>query len=263
MLGRGEYGVTSQFEERGSGTPRFNRERSDVEILKFRNLLILPKDREVGLFLTERAHNRGVYSLFTGGLYKAFKKRFPEYLIEVSNLSPEAAVSRVLSEGKVKKIRLVRNSVPRDIADRYELSQHEEMLGTLETVISAPRRKSLTKKTIEKVVSGDTDVSSLLEWQGVSYQDLRVEVRVGRSTRTVSVASGKTPVVTFDIDEELLDDEGDLTDNVFYQEASKVALDLAEDIGLTRSSVAEQQFTWPSDWNDYRLEVPPSEDAEP
>jgi hypothetical protein len=121
----------------------------------------------------------------------------------------------------------------------------------------------LTKKTIEKVVSGDTDVSSLLEWQGVSYQDLRVEVRVGRSTRTVSVASGKTPVVTFDIDEELLDDEGDLTDNVFYQEASKVALDLAEDIGLTRSSVAEQQFTWPSDWNDYRLEVPPSEDAEP
>lgn len=262
-LGFGEYGVKSIFEERGSGVPRFNREQTDVEILRYRNLLILPKGREVGLFLTERVHNRGVYSMFSIGLRRAFRKRYPDYVLEVNNLSPEAAVSRVLDNGEVKKIRLVRNSVPRDIADRYELSQHETELGTMETVISSPRRSSLGKKVIEKVVRGEADVSRLLEWQGVDYSDLRVEVRVGRTTRTVSVASGKTPVVTFEIDEELLDDEGSLSDQAFYREANKVALDLAEDISLTRPSVAEQQFAWPENWNDYRLEVPPSEDAEP
>lgn len=262
-LGLGVYGVTSQFEERGSGTPRFNRERTDVEILNYRNLLILPKGREVGIFLTERSHNRGVYSLFSIGLRRAFRKKFPEYVLEVNNLSPEAAISRVLDSGQIKKIRLVRNSVPRDIADRYELSNHETHFGTMETVLTAPRRGSLGKKMIEKVVSGDTDVSRLLEWQGVDYSDLRVEVRVGNTMRTVSVASGKTPVVTFDIDEDLVDGDGNLADELFYQEAKKVALDLAEDISLTRQSVAEQQFTWPDAWNDYRLEVPPSEDAEP
>ncbi|MFF9351642.1 hypothetical protein [Streptomyces sp. NPDC014734] len=262
-LGLGEYGVTSVFEERGSGAPRFNREQTDVEVLHYRNLLILPKEREVGLFLTERVHNRGVFSMFSSGLRRAFRKRFPEYVLDINNLSPEAAVSRVLNSGHVKKIRLVRNSVPSDIADRYELSQHETDLGTMETVISSPRRSSLGKKVIERVVRGEADVSRLLEWQGVDYSDLRVEVRVGRTTRTVSVASGKTPVVTFEIDEGLLDDEGSLSDEVFYQEAIKVALDLAEDISLTRPSVAEQQFTWPENWNDYRLEVPPSEDAEP
>ncbi|WP_188271389.1 MULTISPECIES: hypothetical protein [unclassified Streptomyces] len=262
-LGLGEYGVTSKFEERGSGTPRFNREQSDVEFLLYRNLLVLPKEREVGLFLTERIHNRGVFSMFSTGLRRAFRKRFGEYVIEVSNLSPEAAVSRVLDSGQVKKIRLVRNSVPRDIADRYELNQHETELGTMETVISSPRRGSLGKRVIEKVVRGQQDVSSLLEWQGVDYSDLRVEVRVGRTIRTVSVASGKTPVVTFEINEDLLDDDGVLSDSAFYQEAMKVALDLAEDISLTRQSVAEQQFTWPDSWNEYRLEVPPSEDAEP
>lgn len=262
-LGLGEYGVESIFEERGSGAPRFNREQTDVEILRYRNLLILPKEREVGLLLTERIHNRGVYSMFSTGLRRAFRKRFPEYVLDVNNLSPEAAVSRVLDGGQVKKIRLVRNSVPRDIADRYELGQHETELGTMETVISSPRRSSLSKKLIEKVVHGEADVSRLLEWQGVEYNDLRVEVRTGRTTRTVSVASGRTPVVTFEVDDELLDADGVLSDEAFYQEAIKVALDLAEDISLTRSSVAEQQFTWPEDWNDYRLEVPPSEDAEP
>ncbi|MFF4336241.1 hypothetical protein [[Kitasatospora] papulosa] len=262
-LGLGEYGVKSVFEERGSGAPRFNREQSDVEILRYRNLLIIPKEREVGLLLTERVHNRGVFSMFVTGLRRAFRKRFPEYVLDVNNLSPEAAVSRVLNSGQVKKIRLVRNSVPRDIADRYELGQHETELGTMETVISSPRRGSLSKKLIEKVVHGETQVSRLLEWQGVEYSDLRVEVRSGRTTRTVSVASGRTPVVTFDIEEDLLDAEGALSDEVFYQEAIKVALDLSEDISLTRSSVAEQQFTWPENWNDYRLEVPPSEDAEP
>ncbi|WP_432252248.1 hypothetical protein [Streptomyces sp. HNM1019] len=262
-LGLGEYGVTSQFEERGSGNVRFNREQSDVEILTFRNLLVLPKGREVGLFLTERTHNRGVYSLFTTGLRRAFRKRFPEYVLDVNNLTPEAAVSRILDSGEVKKIRLVRNSVPRDIADQYELANHETELGTMETVISAPRRGKLSKKRIEKIVRGEADVSSLLEWQKVDYNDLRVEVRVGRSTRTLSVASGKTPVVTFEIDGELIDNDGNLSDEAFYREAMKVALDLCEDISLTRQSVAEQQFTWPENWNAYRLEVPPSEDVEP
>ncbi|MGV9345785.1 hypothetical protein ACWDSD_13420 [Streptomyces spiralis] len=262
-LARGEYGVTSQFEERGSGNPRFNRERSDVEMLTFRNLIILPKGREVGLLLTERVGNRGVYTAFSTGLQRAFRKRFPEYIVEVNNLTPEAAVSRVLDQGELKKIRLVRNSIPGDIADQYELDHHERELGTFETVITAPRRRFLAKKAITKAINGDTQVSSLLEWQNVNYDDLRVEVQVGRSSRTVSVSSGKTPLVTFDIDQELLDHEGDLSDDVFYQEALKIAVELAEDVSLTRPSVAEQQFAWPSDWNDYRLEVPPSEDAEP
>lgn len=262
-LARGEYGVKSQFEERGSGTLRFNRETSDVEMLKFRSLIILPKGREVGLLLTERVGNRGVYTAFSAGLRRAFRKRFPEYIVEVNNLAPEAALSRVLDQGEIKKIRLVRNSIPGDIADRYELNHHERELGTFETVITAPRRHFLAKKAIKKVISGDTQVSSLLEWQDANYDDLRVEVQVGRSTRTVSVSSGKTPLVTFDIDQDLLDHEGNLPDDIFYQEALKVAVELAEDVSLTRPSVAEQQFVWPSDWNNYRLEVPPSEDAEP
>ncbi|MGC4999138.1 hypothetical protein [Streptomyces sp. DT195] len=262
-LARGEYGVTSQFEERGSGNPRFNRELSDVEMLRFRSLVILPKGREVGLLLTERVGNRGVYTAFSAGLRRAFRKRFPEYVVEVNNLAPEAALSRVLGQGNIKKIRLVRNSIPGDIADRYELNQHERVLGTFETVITAPRRSFLAKKAIEKVISGDTEVSSLLDWQDANYDDLRVEVQVGRSTRTVSVSSGKTPLVTFDIDQELLDHDGNLSDGIFYQEAQKIAVELAEDMSLTRSSVTEQQFAWPDDWNNYRLEVPPNEDAEP
>ncbi|NYV73454.1 hypothetical protein [Streptomyces sp. UH6] len=262
-LARGEYGVRSQFEERGSGAPRFNRERTDVEMRNFRSLLILPKGREVGLFLTERVGNRGVYTAFSTGLRRAFRKSFPEYVVEVNNLAPEAALARILDQGEIKKIRLVRNQIPGDIADQYDLGQHERELGTFETVISAPRRRFLPKKAIAKVISGDAQVSSLLEWQEVNYDDLRLEVQVGRLSKTVSVSSGKTPLVTFDIDQELLDPEGDLADDVFYREALKIAVELAEDVSLTRTSVAEQQFSWPTSWNDYRLEVPPSEDAEP
>jgi hypothetical protein len=262
-LGLGEYGLTSRFEERGTGTPRFNRETSDVEFMSYRNLLVVPYGRTVGLFLTERVQNRGVYSMFSTGLRRAFAKKYPGYVLDVNNLSPEAAVARILDSGRVKKIRLVRNSVPQDIADRYELGAHETELGTMETVLVAPRRGSLGKKKLEKIIKGEENVSSLLEFQGVSYQDIRAEVQVGRSTRTVSVASGKTPVVTFEIDGSVLDQDGNLADSVFYEEANKVALDLAEDIGLSRPSVAEQEFLWPQSWDSYRLEVPPSEDAQP
>jgi hypothetical protein len=258
-FGLGEYGLTSKFEERGSGSPRFDRGKTDVEIIDFRNLFVFPKDREVGIFLTERNRNRGIFSIFSQAFRVAFRKQFPGYVVDISNLAPETAIARILEEGDVKKMRLVRNRIPKETAEQYELGNHETDLGTLETCIISPKGKFLPKKVLQEVVRGDSDVSSLLVWQGVEYNDLRAEVQQGRRTRTVSVASGRTPLVTFEISNGRYDQDGNLSDDAFYAEALDVALDLSEDLSLSRQSVAEQPFNWPTPWDAYRLEVPPDE----
>jgi hypothetical protein len=253
-LALGEYGKQSRIRNRQTGEVLFQKEEDHVDLSDLRNYLIIPEGASTGFLFTERLHGQGLRSVLESSFRKAFDAKYAGYTIEFNSVMSEAGYRKYLDQGEIKAIRLVRTAIPNDLAAVFEVP--EEELGTLETILRPRRNKSFRKHKIKEVLSGARDVSSVLQWRDVQYNEIKVQVRMGGGTmRTVSVSSGTTPAMLYDLDEELNKDGVELTDDWAYEKAAQYAEELASSMGMS-ADVMRRSFDWPSDWGHYRLEVP-------
>ena len=253
-LSSGTYGIESTFKDRDSGQDRFKREHSDVELISLHNYLVLPSKSKIGLLITERYQGNGIITTLCKSFNLAFRRRYPDYTVEINPVSPAAAINQLLIQGRLTKIRLSRHSIPSDLANAYELSDYEKDLGTIELVLRPPRSTPLTKKAIQKVLSKNGNAKSLLEFHGVTYDELRAEVQVGSSLRTLAVTSQSAPSMIYVLEES----KGNVSAppaEVVYSRAAQIVRELAPDAGILDDFLAEE-FVMPDSWHGYRLEVP-------
>lgn len=259
-LAYGAYGAQSRIRDRATGQVLFQKEEDHVDLTDLRNYIILPENCRVGLIFTERRQGNGVISALSEAFKKAFYAKYSGYTIEINSMTSEAAFGVYLESAQIKKIRLVRQAIPHDVAGSLGLGDEERDLGSLEIMLRPPRTGAFHKSKIQSVISGETDVSSLLEWRGVTFKEVKVEVKIANSTRTLSVSSGTTPAMLYDLDSEM-QKEGvsELTDAWVYRKAAELAEDLGENMGLSADRM-RRDFQWPDSWDHYRLEVPVDQD---
>ncbi|MEU7020730.1 hypothetical protein ABZ990_08765 [Streptomyces sp. NPDC046203] len=255
-LGSGYYGAQSRIRDRSTGQVVFQKEEDHVDLTDLRNYLIAPVNSSAGLLFTERFQGNGVIASLTEAFKKAFAAKHSGYTLEVNNMTSESAFGSYLADGQLKKIRLVRQAIPDDVADALGMGEAERNLGSMEVVLRPPRLVPFGKKKIQSVISGETDVSSMLEWRGVEYREMKIEVKIANSTRTLSVSSGTTPAMLYDLDSELQKDGlPDISDEWVYVKAKELAEDLAQNMGMS-VELMRREFAWPELWDFYRLEVP-------
>ncbi|NKI41759.1 hypothetical protein [Streptomyces physcomitrii] len=255
-LAFGAYGIQSRIRDRTTGQVVFQKIEGHVDLTDLRNYIILPENSTAGLIFTERFQGNGVISALSEAFKKAFHAKFGGYTLEINTMTSEAAFGVYMESGEIKKIRLVRQAIPHDVAGALGLGDEETNLGTIEMMLRPPRTGSFHKQKIQSVISGETDVSSLLEWRDVTFRELKVEVKIADSLRTLSVSSGTTPAMLYDLESEMRK-EGvtELTDTWVYGKAEELAEDLGKNMGLSADRM-RREFQWPEFWDRYRLEVP-------
>lgn len=255
-LAHGAYGTQSRIRERQSGNVVFQKQQDHVDLTDLRNYLILPANSKAGLLFTERFQGNGVLSALAESFKKAFAAKHHGYTLEINNMASEAAFGKYLESGDLKKIRLIRQAIPDDVADALGMGEHERRLGKIEVSMSPPHNFSFGKRKLQSVISSGDGVSSMLEWRGVEYTEMKVLVNVAGSNRTLSVSSGTTPAMLYDIDDEMRKESvTELTDDWLYAKAKELAEDLAQTLGMS-VDMMRRAFAWPEAWGHYRLEVP-------
>ncbi|MFI0882012.1 hypothetical protein [Streptomyces eurythermus] len=255
-LGYGSYGAQSRIRDRSSGQVVFQKEEDHIDLTDLRNFLTLPRNASSGLLFTERFQGNGVIAALSEAFKKAFAAKHHGYTLEINNMTSEAVFGMYLASGEIKAIRLVRQAIPHDVAEVLGMGDTERDLGSLEVVMRPPRLGAFGKRKIESVFTGDADVASMLEWRGVEYREMKVVVKIAGSTRTLSVSSGTTPAMLYDLDSELRKDGlAEMTDAWVYSKARDLAEDLAQTMGMSTEAM-HREFEWPELWDHYRLEVP-------
>ncbi|CAL9477309.1 hypothetical protein SUDANB171_02958 [Streptomyces sp. enrichment culture] len=255
-LANGLYGAQSRIRERDSGQVVFEKQEDHVDLTDLRNYLILPAGSKVGLLFTERFQGNGILSVLTDSFRSAFSAKYHGYVLEINNITSEAAFGKYLESGELKKIRLIRKAIPDDVADALGMGDHERKLGKMEIVMIPPHNYSFGKRKLQSVIGNGADVSSMLEWRGVDYSEMKVMVNIAGSNRTLSVSSGTTPAMLYDIDEEMRKEGAtELRDDWLYAKAKELAEDLAQTLGMD-VAMMRRDFAWPDVWGHYRLEVP-------
>jgi hypothetical protein len=193
-------------------------------------------------------------------LQRSFARAHPEFALDIEPLAPEAAVRKSLQAGDVKKVCLIRYGVPETLEDKYQLGSHVRNMGTVEIVVRPPRGSSFRKQGLMRLLESD-DRAGLLEWNGATYTDMKVEVKIGRRHRTLTVTSDKAPRVTFPVpDDAAKDPAGRPTDHALYEHAMQIAADLGADLGFPPESFAGTGFTWTPEMTCRRVAVVSDED---
>lgn len=225
----GDYGYETELFDVEKSEVSHQRTKVEAELRPFYFSFHFPAGKDEANLLLERQGNIGVRVALSRTLKAMFGEEFPELILDVRPLVPQDAVDQICEEGRIKKIRYVKFSFPRDIADLHDEGDHVE--GTTELVVSARRGRFLkTRKAIEDFL-GRGDRGGVLEVDNGSfdYDTVKLEVQVGKTTRTIDVSYPSRIRAYYDISDEIeIGDDGHPTFSSIHEAATDRREDLLE-----------------------------------
>lgn len=205
----GNYGVESEIVDKTTGTVTHVKSTTEANVLPFDFMLILPAGisyQTVCIIQTQ-----GIY-----GVKTQLEYGFSEYIRNISislklhmgAIYPKAYVEKFLNEGILKKIRLFHYNIPNEMADRYGVVPGTRGKGAQkELIISSP--EGFHQKTIQNIrecVRGIRKYSEIVEIDDMECSELKLDFKLGRKEKTISLTNLERVVVSEDI-----------TDNVILQ----------------------------------------------
>lgn len=141
----GTQGFESEIYNFTSKTVSHKRVKEEGDMLPFHFSIYIPQsskkvDRLKGLILLSRFNTLGIRKFVIPDLQNHFASAYPGLKLNVERFVPEALLTAFLQNSKVKTIRLIRSSLPKDFADKFSSADQKKVLD-FECVIR-PKRKT-------------------------------------------------------------------------------------------------------------------------
>lgn len=133
----GQYGKIENVIDVNSDdkTPIFQIKNQHAIQKPFFFMICLPQNRKKGFLLLEREGQYGIKDLFTYVFKKFIREKFPNYILNFSNLIDEEIIKNHVTNGDLNSITLTRKFLPRDIAEKYGLKDFKSQDLEVQLVI--------------------------------------------------------------------------------------------------------------------------------
>lgn len=254
----GRSGEESDIFDPGQDQPVFQRKRHHIDTTKRRGMLVLPDRSPAGLLILE-AHGRGTgKDLLAAELKRIVKAHTDRLITEFPDLADPGALAEYLKQADIKRVTLKRTGVPEDIANGIGMLFDEAEVGRLELQIKQSRRFPWRRDVLTKLLEAEGDQRrQMLTVNGLEYQELNVQVAVGRRRTTVSVTGQQAPSFIY-----LMDPADERpSDDVFYAQVNETVADVAEGAGVRLGSTWASQ-PWSEASRGFIIERPAQEESD-
>lgn len=193
----GQSGRTSEFvdlSEEGLGDEvAFTRRVHHAELVRVLVLAKLPPERRAGFLVVHSPHGAGIKTRFWAEFVIWFRARFPDHVLSIERTVPGGAYHELVEQGELRKVTLLKRMRQADLADEERRYFDEQTLGTIRTVIAAPRLGRLRKKEISDVLEDPRTINSVLSFRGEDYNEVSVEVQFGGRRHTIHLSEQRVP----------------------------------------------------------------------
>jgi len=190
----GQYGFESDIYNTTQKKVAHKRKIDEADMMPFNFSFYLPRStsagqRTRGLLLLSRFNTLGVRQLTIPHLRDYFAKRFPLFKLEVSRVVPKIVLEAILSQGSLKTIRLIKKSLPSDIADALSEADREKVQD-IELVIHSKRRSYFSDVDwLLRAIENNTPPSEIITIPSFEHDNIKLEVQMDGSTRTVDLGN--------------------------------------------------------------------------
>lgn len=203
----GEYGIESELLDITDGSV-YERSATQADLLPF-GFCIAVAEGEItrGIILLQTIGNFGMKMALQGKIQECFDSLHINCGVLWGQILPKAYIDKFFKRGNLQKIRMIRYEIPEDISNRiginYGVKQTRE-----ERVICRPvgflERK---RKEISEWMVGQRSCTNIIEIDDFEYDDLKLEFKLGRTNKVISLRDTTSLKVNEDISD-VVDTQG-------------------------------------------------------
>lgn len=205
----GDYGEESEIVDSNTGIVTHRKSVAEADVMPFGCCIIVPSGKySEGIVLFQ--------SLGRNGITVVMKKKLNEYIKNIDGelravlnpIVPKEYMQRLLTKGVLRRIRLISYTIPEDDAERYGLDRGTKE-AVQERVINRPIGFARNKfDRIMECLKGERTYDTIIELDDFEIDDLKMEFGFGKRNKTISMKGLDRLVVTEDISENVLTENG-------------------------------------------------------
>lgn len=203
----GSYGVEADMTNRKTLAVSYHRTEDEADVKLFRCVVYVPKD--VG----EIAVNKGIFVFQSIASYGVktitvdMMKRFFSQLgltLETRSVSVQVFLQKLIDQGALNKITLIRNSISPNIADNIFIATGREE----KSYVKPQLRPEWLSKILGLFAQADeTDVVEIPDDE--DFDDLAIQFKLGKNTRTVRLKNLDRLSIVEDIPDNVMTNRND------------------------------------------------------
>lgn len=203
-LQAGNYGYEAELIDARHNTMSYKRHENDAEMLPYYYLFDFQEKANYGIALFQRFGVHGFKEIFVRQFEEFFKQNNPEYRIEFQQLIPEGLVNRYLEKGKISTITFIKHNPVGTLEDLLEGNNTRQFHAELS--VKANRGYHLGSKIKEKIntaLKKEAQLQGIFELGDFDFDAVKVKVKVGKESRTISLDGESEMRAYFDISDEV------------------------------------------------------------
>lgn len=180
----GYYGIASDVIDRNTKATVYKKTKDQADVKQFYVMVAIPKDTDSvkatrGLIFFQEIGVYGIKTVTTAAMQDFFSSRF-NLTIKTQNLAPDFYLEKLLENGKIKRIRLSRNVISGDSADRL----YGQNVGHEERSFAPLAVTTTLKWQLRHIAENQYN---FFTFDGLDYPDVRMEVEIGGRRRTINL----------------------------------------------------------------------------
>ncbi|MBW9146845.1 hypothetical protein K2F40_14760 [Clostridium sp. CM028] len=227
QLETGNYGYSSEIKSISTSKTTHKKTIEEADMMPLFFYACIPKDAYKGLFALEKFRTFGCKTIFENDLNQFFEDNKYKIKGTLHPILPENVAKQYLTSGGICRMRLVKHTVPKDIADVYKEEYRNGEFGTFEYVINPKKNKFLSfKKPISKFLNNTIGLKNIIEIDGIEYDNIKVELLIGKKKRTISLNNLNNLTGDIDISDDV---EFEIDGHPKYESILEIAQDIVEE----------------------------------
>lgn len=216
----GYYGFPSDLIDRTTKQTVYRKTKDQADVKEFYVMIVVPKDSgqihsNRGLIFFQEIGVYGIKTITASSMQQYFSNKFGLTFM-TQNLAPDFYLDKLFSTGNIKKIRLARNIVSADSADRL----YGQAVGREERAFTPLRVTNELKQKLRHVAE---DTYSLYTFDNIDYPEVKMEVTIGDRTRTINLHGIEDLSIEEALPDSLLLADGTVSMNAFTAHMHTIA----------------------------------------
>ena len=178
----GSYGLESEITDRKTGKVKYKRTQDDADNKQFYCLIYIPKDTDEvqvqkGIMLFQTLSTYGIKTITTQQMKDFFSEK--NMTLETRSVSVRMFMEKIIENGSLTKVTLVKNSVSPDLSDSMFISTGREEKSYI--------KPKLHQKWVAKFLDflDGKNQDDIFEINDEKYQDIRITFSLSGKSRTV------------------------------------------------------------------------------
>ena len=202
IIKSGSYGIEADITNKNTNTVTHHRSADESDVKEFACIVYIPKDVgdlqiKKGIFVFQSIGSFGVKTITTDNM-RAFFANF-DLTLETRSVSVSAFLEKLIEQGNLHKLTLIRNRLSPNSADSMLISTGREE----QAYINPKFHRSWLDKVLAMFQKADeTGIIEIPE--GEDFDDLSIQFKFGEGTRTVRLRNLEKVSIVEDIPHEII-----------------------------------------------------------